>query len=313
MNVGRGQYSAKVIANLPLCREHFKLVLRVEGFPATRPGQFVQLACEDEIETPTESAWVEDGWPHLTGTEVSQREAFLRRPFSLAGRRDVDGEAELAIIHRIVGVGTGWMSRLSAGQNLSLLGPLGNWFKLPAEDQIAVLVGGGVGIPPMLYWAEHLKGRTAVAICGALSRDLVPLRLLAEPTGLVPSMCIGEFADCGIPAVITTDDGTLGVKGFVTAALKSYLDSLDRAVSVVIYTCGPEAMMKAVADIALARNMECQVAVERAMACGMGTCQSCVIRVRKADAAKPPLAGSEWCYRLACTDGPIFLGKDLLW
>jgi dihydroorotate dehydrogenase electron transfer subunit len=273
----------------------------------------VQLACEDEIETPGELEWAENEWPTLTGTEVSQREAFLRRPFSLAGRRDVEGAAELSIIHRIVGVGTGWMSRLRAGQNLSLLGPLGNGFTPPAKDQIAVLVGGGVGIPPMLYWAEQLKGRRAVAICGALSRDLVPLRLIAEPTGMVPSMCIGEFADCGIPTAITTDDGTLGARGFVTAALKSYLDSLEIAASVVIYTCGPEAMMKAVAEIALARNIECQVAVERAMACGMGTCQSCVIRVKKADAAKPPLAGSPWCYRLACTDGPIFQAKDLLW
>ena len=80
-----------------------------------------------------------------------------------------------------------------------------------------------------------------------------------------------------------------------------------------IYTCGPEPMMKRVADIAAARGLECQVAVERAMACGMGTCQSCCIRVRKPDPAQPPLPGKDWCYRLACTDGPVFRGAALLW
>ena len=71
--------------------------------------------------------------------------------------------------------------------------------------------------------------------------------------------------------------------------------------------------MKRVVEIAAARGLECHVAVERAMACGMGTCQSCVIRVRKSDPSRPPLAGQQWCYRLACTDGPVFRGADVLW
>jgi dihydroorotate dehydrogenase electron transfer subunit len=127
---------------------------------------------------------------------------------------------------------------------------------------------------------------------------------------------IEEFARHGIQSVITTDDGSLGFKGLVTEALEQYLQSLEmdsRAQRPVIYTCGPEPMMKRVAAIALGRGIACQIAVERAMACGMGTCQSCCIRVRKADPAQPPMAGSEWCYRLACTDGPIFRAADLLW
>ncbi|HEY1684460.1 MAG TPA: dihydroorotate dehydrogenase electron transfer subunit [Tepidisphaeraceae bacterium] len=344
MNSSRGQFRGEVVANLSLCREHFKLILRVPGFPSTRPGQFVQLTCEDDLSLP-EGEWLDQSWPQLTGIEVSQREAFLRRPFSLAGRRDVNGEAELSIIHRIVGVGTGWMSRLGTGQTLSLIGPLGNSFRPPAANQTAILVGGGVGIPPMLYWAQHLKGHKAVAICGALSRELLPLQIIDDnkeekpeartqkPAESTPSPCtqgdgtgggssssfssclpafsIAEFADCGIPSLITTDDGSLGTRGFVTAALTAYLDSINDPA--VIYTCGPEPMMKAVANIAIQRNIECQVAVERAMACGMGTCQSCVIRVKKPDPAKPPLAGSPWCYRLACTDGPIFTAQELLW
>ena len=130
-----------------------------------------------------------------------------------------------------------------------------------------------------------------------------------------------------MPAVITTDDGSYGFRGFVTQALERYLDAWwgrsDEATKgnmggtpmprVTIYTCGPEVMMRRVVEIAVARGMGCWVSVERAMACGMGTCQSCCIRVRKADASLPPLAGSEWCYRLACTDGPVFEGRELMW
>ncbi|HWB55103.1 MAG TPA: dihydroorotate dehydrogenase electron transfer subunit [Tepidisphaeraceae bacterium] len=309
----RGQFSAKVTANIPLCREHFKLLLYLPEFPQSHPGQFVQLACDDPIELPAERNWTDAELPRVAGTEIVQREAFLRRPFSLAGRRDLDNGVELSIIHRIVGVGTGWMSRLRVGQNLSLIGPLGNYFRPPAKNQTALLVGGGVGIPPMLYWADQLRGKRAIAFCGALSRDLIPLTIVGQSAGSEPAMIIREFADYGIPSVITTDDGSIGIRGFVTQALESYLDSLGDSVSAVIYTCGPEPMMRRVADIALARNIECQVAVERAMACGMGTCQSCVIRVRKPDPARPPLPGSDWCYRLACTDGTIFRASELLW
>src|SRR6185369_4454893 len=127
---------------------------------------------------------------------------------------------------------------------------------------------------------------------------------------------IGEFARHGIPSVVTTDDGSAGFGGYVTQGLERYLDKLSPESSVLsptIYTCGPEPMMKRVADIAAARGIDCQIAVERAMACGMGTCQSCCIRVKKPDPSQPPLVGSDWCYRLACTDGPVFRGVDLLW
>src|SRR5829696_8217120 len=99
-------------------------------------------------------------------------------------------------------------------------------------------------------------------------------------------MCIREFSRHRIPTLITTDDGPARGGGFVSQALEQHLNSLSPGSSVrspVIYTCGPEPMMKRVADIAIARGLECQVAVERAMACGMGTCQSCCIRVKKPD------------------------------
>ena len=319
----RDQFLATVSINRPLCDEHFLLTLRVDRFPQTAPGQFVQLACRDvEVDDSValgEFDWEPGGRMEVQGRELLGPIATLRRPFSLAGRRDLpdDGGVELDIIHRVVGVGTDWLSRLRAGDHVGVLGPLGNTFTLPAGNQMAVLVGGGVGIPPMLYLAEAMRGRSAVALCGALRRDLLPLTLRSnpDPTGR-PSVCVEEFARHGIDTAITTDDGSAGFQGFVTQALEHYLDQLSPKSSVpspTVYTCGPEPMMKRVAAIAADRGIDCQIAVERAMACGMGTCQSCCIRVTKPDPSQPPLAGSDWCYRLACTDGPVFRGVDLLW
>jgi len=323
----RGEFVASVRANVSLCREHYRLVLTLSQFPASEPGQFVQILCREPDEDETiarEVDWEGESPLDATGRELLGPLAYLARPFSLAGRRDTTGAVELEFIHRVVGIGTEWLARLQVGDRVRLLGPLGNRFALPAEDELAILIGGGVGIPPMLYLAGKLAGRRAVAFCGALSRDLLPLTIEGEPgvpgpDSLEPLMNVAEFSRHGISAVLSTDDGSYGFRGFVTQTLERFLDSLSPRLRVsasprpVLYTCGPEPMMKRVAEIAAERGLECQVAVERAMACGMGTCQSCCIRVRKADPAKAPLVGSDWCWRLACTDGPIFRGADLLW
>ncbi|WP_428937188.1 hypothetical protein [Fontivita pretiosa] len=320
--LGRMQLDATVVSNVLLCREHYRLVLRVPTFPPTSPGQFIQVCCHDpqlEQQLPPEFDW-KPGWRVGThGSELAGPVALLRRPFSLAGRRDSADGVELQIIHRVVGVGTSWLSQLRVGQQVGILGPLGNCFRLPPADGMGVLIGGGVGIPPMLYLATALRGR-AVAFCGVASRELLPLTVVgqADPSGIAPRLCLAEFAAHQIPSIVTTDDGSFGFGGFVTQALERWLDAqtLSGACSpgrITLYACGPEAMMKRVGEIAQARGLGCQLAVERAMACGMGTCQSCCIRVRKPDPAQPPLPGSRWCYRLACTDGPVFEASELLW
>jgi dihydroorotate dehydrogenase electron transfer subunit len=318
----KGQFLGRVAGNIPLCREHYRLVLKLGKFPATEAGQFIQISCRDLGDEPvSEPLWDPNDHEHPAEhlPELLGPMAMLRRPFSLAGRRDVGDGVEMDIIHRVVGVGTDWLARLKEGDAVSILGPLGNRFQLPPAEGMAVMVGGGVGIPPMLYLAEALAGGQAVAFAGALSRDLLPLTINPgeAPTAdsIEPRPIIQEFSRYGIPSIITTDDGSFGFRGLVTQALERYLDSTvsGQHSQVTIYTCGPEPMMKRVAAIALARSIHCQIAIERAMACGMGTCQSCCIRVRKPDPAKPPLVGRDWCYRLACTDGPIFRGSDLLW
>jgi dihydroorotate dehydrogenase electron transfer subunit len=323
--VRRAMFLATVVANQPLCREHFRLVLSLPSFPATEPGQFIQVSChgvETDDAPDVEFDWDPNQPPGFNGGELLGPFAVLRRPFSLAGRRDRSDGVELDLIHRVVGIGTDWLSRLQLGDRVDILGPLGNRFSLPNDDSTqAILVGGGVGIPPMLYLAEKLANRNAVAFCGALSRDLLPLSVAAGGVNpgvdsFEPSLAITDFARHGVASVISTDDGSWGFRGFVTQALERYLDSttIRSGPPPVLFTCGPEPMMKRVAQIAADRNIECQIAVERAMACGMGTCQSCCIKLKRDDARDGrAFAGRDWIYKLACTDGPVFKGADLLW
>jgi dihydroorotate dehydrogenase electron transfer subunit len=313
---GRSQFIALVAANVPLCREHYRLVLSLSQFPPSSPGQFIQIACCDPVfdSNVAELDWQPGSWPRPTGRELLEPMTLLRRPFSLAGRRDLPGGVELDVIHREIGLGSRWLAKLKCGDTVNILGPLGNAFELPPPSDTALLVGGGVGIPPMIYLASQLAGRPAVAFAGAVCKDLLSLTLTGNPVpgSALPSHVAAEFTAFGIPTVLATDDGSCGVGGYVTAALEGYL-KFHAPPAVTIYTCGPEPMMKRVADIALKRGAPCQVAVERAMACGMGTCQSCCIRAQKPDRDDPPLVGQDWCYRLACTDGPIFSAEKLLW
>src|SRR5579864_1741608 len=234
MTATRGQFLSTVRANVPLCLEHYRLVLALDHFPATEPGEFVQLSCRDTDEPVAlerEAAWMEGQAFAAEGQELRGPSAYLRRPFSLAGRRDTACGVELEFIHRVVGVGTDWLSRLGAGDHVHLIGPLGNRFVMPAKNQLALLVGGGVGIPPMLYLAGRLTGRPAIAFCGAVTRELLPLTIdpkvpIPGPDSVEPLMNVSEFSSHGIPAVISTDDGSYGFGGFITQALEGFLEAV---------------------------------------------------------------------------------------
>ena len=311
----RGTFLAEVLANEAICDSHYRLILDVGAFPPTQPGQFVQLLCGPP-EPPAAGAdieWGDGRPPQFTQSELIGREPLLRRPFSLAGRRDhAHGASELDIIYRVIGTGTNWLTTVQPGQPLSLLGPLGKQFAISADKPRAVLVGGGVGIPPMLYLAEALRaaGKQTVGFMGARSADLLPLRLL--PGGEVradgqPTHSAAELAAHGVDTGLVTDDGSLGLGGFVHQALERWLaeggcDPQD----LVVYACGPELMMRAVGDLCIAADIECYLSLERYMACGMGTCQSCVCKLRSE-------TDQGWAYKLCCKDGPVFEAADIVW
>ena len=332
----RGRFDSTVQFNRQLCREHFLLRLRVAGcLPPTRPGQFVQLGCrppdsaiDGEVLRGRPLAWPPDGLPPVAQPELRGRLAFLRRPFSLAGRGEEGPDTWVEVIGRVVGTGTGWLGSLQPEDRVDLIGPLGNWFRLPDDRCLGLLVGGGVGLPPMFYLAQALRaeGWDAIAFVGALSRDLLAVTFAQDiepnPQGL-PTLCVRQFAGFNYPTVITTDDGSCGLRGRITAGLKGVLDglSMDMIEKTVVFTCGPDRMMRQVAHMAETCGVACQVCLEQAMACGMSTCQSCVVRIdpRK---YKPDLAesahgstpdGRPWRYRLACTDGPVFASTQVVW
>jgi len=311
----RGIFAATVGANRRLCDEHFLLRLNVGGdFPPSRAGQFVQLRCADSEEPgpPVAHDWPADRPPQFVRPELLANPPLLRRPFSLAGRTDGPEGTVLDIIHRVVGRGSAWLSRLEEGQPVSVLGPLGNAFTWPESMILGLAVCGGVGLPPMLYLTAdlHAAGKQAVVFAGATSASLLPLSIDEAVTPSQagwPSLCVRELSRWGAEAAVSTDDGSLGFPGQVTEALWNWVDQgrIDPA-ETVVYTCGPEPMMRNVAEGCIRRRIPCQVAMERHMACGMGTCQSCVCKTR---ADTPP----GWQYKLVCTDGTIFDARELVW
>ncbi len=295
----RGVFPATVLENRLLCDEHYLIRLATPNFPATQAGQFVQLQCRPNTTPDTCRVvdWTDDAPPKLTGGELAGGEVLLRRPLSLAGR---EGDT-LDIIYRVVGRGTGWLERCAAGTELTVLGPLGGNFPIPANCKQAILVGGGVGIPPMLYLAEAMQaaGVDTVAICGSRSGALMPLA--TDDSGQSV-----ELSARGAVSILCTDDGSLGRKALVTEPLAELLAAAPDPSAVAVYSCGPEIMMKYVGLAAEQAGAMCFLSLERSMACGMGTCQGCIVKI-KDDSPRG------WNYKLCCSDGPVFDSKSILW
>ncbi len=204
---------------------------------------------------------------------------ILGRAFSL-----VESGEEEAILVRVVGVGTRRLAELKPDDPLWVLGPSGHGFALPASDQNPVLVAGGVGIAPLYFLAKKIRetGGRATVLYGARNNRETPL---AEE--------IEEFADL----VVTTEDGSAGRRGLVTEPLAEILD--DTSVARIVYSCGPEAMLEAVARACVDRQVECQIALESPMACGKGTCKGCAV------------LAADGRYRYVCSDGPVFESREI--
>ncbi len=199
---------------------------------------------------------------------------ILPRAFSL-----VEVGKEGAILVRNVGEGTNLLASMKQGDELLVLGPLGRGFSLPSQTGGGVvLVAGGVGVAPLVFLAERLadRGVEQVFLYGARAGADLPFRDR-----------IGGICDL----TITTEDGSVGEKGLVTAPLERFLRS---NLSASVFACGPVAMLEAVARVSARADARCQVALESPMACGMGVCKGCAILD----------AGGE--YRYVCSDGPAF-------
>ncbi len=210
---------------------------------------------------------------------------LLRRPFALSS---LDAAAEKAsIIYQVRGTGTRVLESLKPGDPLDILSPLGNSFTPPAEDQTPVLVAGGIGLGPILFFARELDnaGLSPLLIFGCRDSSFIPD---------LPPLKNGRIQFC-------TDDGSTGFKGTSVDYLKS-LNSSGISSS-VLYACGPTGMLKACHNFALSADLPCETAMEEMMACGVGACMGCVVE----------LEGKDQKYARVCKDGPVFQSRDIKW
>lgn len=305
--------NARVVGQRQLCREHYRLTLRIENFPSAQPGQFVHLSPSPPPPQSynmheQDSIRSHQNWP------TTHNSPLLPRAFSIADLTRIDDHIHIDVIYRVVGSATRWMESLSAGDMVSMLGPLGNKFPIRNDKPFAWCVAGGVGLPPMLWLSEalHRADRKTVAFCGAQTADLLALNMdqkhLPVKDAKVAALSSEEFNNNNVPVIISTDDGSLGFSGHIGAALTSYYDANSvPSDDLVVYTCGPERMMEFVAHFCIDHAISCFVCMERAMACGTGMCQSCVVPIHD------ETDDQGWRYQLCCTDGPIFEANDILW
>lgn len=221
------------------------------------PGQFISLYCED-----------------------SGR--ILPRPISIC---EIDKEkGALRIVYRIAGAGTTEFSKKQPGETMDILGPLGNGFPMEeTRGKRVFLMGGGIGIPPMLETAKQCQGE-ATAIAGYRDKNV----FLQE-----------EFEKAG-KFVIATEDGSLGTKGNVMDAIRE-----NRLEADLIFACGPAPMLRAIKAYAQKQEIPCYISMEERMACGIGACLACVCKSKEVD------AHSQVHNKRICKDGPVFLSTEV--
>ena len=237
-----------VCSNEPLARQVFRMRLLGDTSAITAPGQFVDLA--------------------LPGF-------FLRRPISIC---DYDAD-RLTIIYKVVGKGTAALSRLAPGAELDALSGLGNGFDTQKSGESPLLIGGGVGVPPLYALAKRLlaEGKCPTAILGFNKTDEV--------------FYAGEFETLGVRTIVCTADGSVGVRGFVTDAIAT-LSGYS-----FYYACGPEPMLRAVHALCPCGG---QLSFEERMGCGFGACMGCSCKTKYGN-------------KRICKDGPVLDKEEIVW
>lgn len=245
----------QILANEKILDDVYYMLLEApEIADCAKPGQFVHVKKNNSIN-------------------------FLRRPLGIA---EVDKKkGTISLIYRIIGRGTAEYAAMTTGEQLSIVGPIGNGFTI--KEGRPLVVGGGMGMAPLVFLAEQLQGKKPLILVGGKTKQEV----------FWPKY-MGKYAD---KIYVTTDDGSLGFKGFTVQLLPKILE--DNAVD-DIYTCGPDIMMHSVARIAKKYGKSCQVSMEKRMACGIGVCLGCTFTDK--------VTGKR---RKVCVDGPVFPAEEV--
>ena len=254
--MGKKQQTAKIVSQTMLADGIFDMELQAEEIAAqAKPGQFISVY-------------------------VNDKSKILPRPISICG---IDAEKGiLRIVYRIAGEGTKQMSSYQKGDSVKILGPLGNGFMMKKDR--AILIGGGIGIPPMLELAKQLDGPKSIVL-GYRDNEM----FLKD-----------EFEAYG-DVFVSTEDGSVGMKGNVIDAIKE-----QGVEGNVIYACGPTPMLKGIQAYAAENGIEAQISLEERMACGIGACLACVCQSKEVD------DHSHVCSKRVCKDGPVFDAREVV-
>lgn len=262
---------AVVLTNREIVGGHFLMTLRVPSFfRESRPGQFVMM--------------------RLPGRDTP----FLGRPFSIHGLHARGEDTLLEILYHVVGGGTAVISRLGGGDVVTLTGPLGHGFEIPAGMKTVVIIAGGIGLAPLAFLAERCRedfsGGDGRLVCYAGFRDADHI------------YDMGRFEAACAEVKICTDDGSRGYHGPVTALFQDDIKTYGSD-DTMICACGPGAMLESLAHILRRHPMACQVSVEERMACGIGACLGCAVEA----------ASGGKKYLRVCKEGPVFDINVLAW
>jgi len=271
---------AKIIQHIAYEGNQFFLKLTAPKTAAkATPGEFVHLQCDDLLP--------------------------MRRPMSLM-RADAK-KGEIDILYKRHGHGTALLAMRKEGETLSVMGPIGKSFKLKKYRKRPLLIGGGVGLPPMVFLAEHIKNTKENVSPFVIMGSEVPFPFTTKPSqimingmpdGVIATMPLME--DWNIACRLTSLQGYAGCyEGYVSDLARHWLDAMDtqQRSEVEIFSCGPTPMLKAIKSLATEYELSCQVSLEEYMACAVGGCAGCVVEIETE-------AGSSM--KRVCVDGPIF-------
>jgi dihydroorotate dehydrogenase electron transfer subunit len=275
------QINSRVVSNKRISENCWRLVLDAPQISSeVKPGQFIHVKVGGE------------------------NGPLFRRPFSIFRRVPLEGNhLGIEIVYEVTGAGTRTMTGLRKGDTVDIIGPLGHGFELHQDKPVQVLVAGGTGAACLFLLAE------------GISRAGLQLKVLLGAETKASVILEKEYAKLKGEVMVSTDDGTYGFHGFVTQMLERALDGGKISTDCVIYSSGPEPMLKALAPICQKCRIPTQVSIERHMMCGIGACLACVCKVDTNHVSKYRDRGSshmqfvsdkEFGYALVCKDGPVF-------
>lgn len=277
---GAAQYQLAISENVQTARDTYRLRFECPKIAAAiKPGQFLMLRLPDD------------------------NDPLLGRPFALYDTvlDSAGAPVGVDVVYLVVGKMTAQLAACRPGEVITVWGPLGNGFSSSPVEHL-IMVAGGIGHTPFLALGREFLGRRSYGSRETKSASKVTLCYGVRNRDFLSG--VEDFRGCGIDLRIASDDGTAGHHGLVTDVLEELLASIP-GTSCRIACCGPERMMEAVAEIARARNLPCEVSLETPMACGIGICFSCVVKTAQPD--------GEWDYKRTCVEGPVFDAKRIVW